>query len=54
MRLYTVLLRFLQTALRISDDTFIHHHEHIQTVITIVTSCWTIIDTDSRCMDPWT
>jgi hypothetical protein len=20
----------------------------------IVASCWTIIDTDSRCMDPWT
>jgi len=25
---------FLQTALRVSDDTLIHHQEHIQTVIT--------------------
>ena len=25
---------FLQTALHVSDDTLIHHKEHIQTVIT--------------------
>ena len=24
---------FLQTALNVSDDTLIHHHEHTQTVI---------------------
>ena len=34
MRLYTLLLYFLQTALHVSDDTFIHHQEHTQTVIT--------------------
>ena len=34
MRLYTVLLYFLQTALHVSDDNLIHHQEHIQTVIT--------------------
>ena len=34
MRLYKVLLYFLQTALHISDDTLIHLQEHIQTVIT--------------------
>ena len=35
MQLYTFLLYFLQTAVRVSDDTLIHHHEHNQTVITI-------------------
>ena len=34
MRLYTVLLYFLQTALHASDDTLTHHQEHIQTLIT--------------------
>ena len=34
MRLYTVLLYFLQTALHVPDDTLIHHQEHIQIVIT--------------------
>ena len=34
MRLYRVLLYFLQTTLHVSDDTLIHHQEHIQTVIT--------------------
>ena len=34
MRLYTVLLYFLQTAPHVSDDTLIRHQEHIQTVIT--------------------
>ena len=34
MRLHTVLLYFLQTTLHVSDDTLIHHQEHIQTVIT--------------------
>ena len=34
MRLYTVLLYFLQTAVHVSDDTLIHHQERIQTVIT--------------------
>ena len=29
-----ILLYFLQTALHVSDDTLIHHREHIQTVIT--------------------
>ena len=33
MRLFTVLLYFLQAALHVSDDTLIHHQEHIQTVI---------------------
>ena len=33
MRLFTVLLYFLQTALHVSDDTLIHHQEHTQTVI---------------------
>ena len=28
LRLYTVLLYFLQTALHVSDDTLIHHQEH--------------------------
>ena len=28
MRLYTVLLYFLQTALSVSDDTLTHHQEH--------------------------
>ena len=32
--IYIVLLYFLQTALHVSDDTLIHHQEHIQTVIT--------------------
>ena len=27
-------IRFLQTALHVSDDTLIHHREHTQTVIT--------------------
>jgi len=27
MRLYTVLLYFLQTSLHVSDDTLIHHQE---------------------------
>jgi len=34
MRLYTVLLYFLQTALHVLDDTLINHQEHIQIVIT--------------------
>jgi len=34
MRLYTVLLYFLQTALHVSDDTLIRHQEHILSVIT--------------------
>ena len=34
MRLYAVLLYFLQTVLHVSDDTLIHHQERIQTVIT--------------------
>jgi len=34
MRLYTVFIIFLQTALHVSDDTHIHHQEHNQTVIT--------------------
>ena len=34
MRLYTGLLFFLQTPLRVSDDTLVHHQEHTQTVIT--------------------
>jgi len=34
MRLCTVLLYFLRTAVHVSDDTLIHHQEHIQTVIT--------------------
>jgi len=34
MRLYTVLLYFLQTALHVSDDSLIHHQEHTETVIT--------------------
>jgi len=34
MRLYTVLLYFLQIALHVSDDILIHHQEHTQTVIT--------------------
>ena len=33
MRLYRVLLYFLQTALHVSDNTLIHHQEHIQTLI---------------------
>ena len=34
MQPYTVLLYSLQTALHVSDDTLIHHQEHIQTVFT--------------------
>ena len=34
MRLYTVLLYYLQTALHVSGDTLIYHQEHIQTLIT--------------------
>ena len=34
MRLYTVLLYFLQTALHVSDDILIHHQKYIQTIIT--------------------
>ena len=34
MRLYTVLLYFLQTTLHVSDDTLIHHQERTQNVIT--------------------
>ena len=34
MRLYNVLLYFLQTALHVSYDTVIHYQEHIQTVLT--------------------
>ena len=34
MRLYTVFILFLQTALHVSDYTLIHHQEHTQTVIT--------------------
>jgi len=34
MRLYAFLLYFLQTALHVSDDTLVHHQDHIQTVIT--------------------
>jgi len=34
MRLDTVLLYFLQTALHVSDDTLVHNQEHIETVIT--------------------
>ena len=45
MRLYTVLLYFLQTALHVSDDTFIHHQERIQTVITISGTCRTVFAT---------
>ena len=33
MRLYTVLLCFLQTALHVSDGALIHHQEHIQNLI---------------------
>jgi hypothetical protein len=29
MRLYTVLLYFMQTALHVSGDTLIHHQGHI-------------------------
>ena len=31
MRLYAVLLYFLQTVLHVSDDTLIHHQVHLQT-----------------------
>jgi len=34
MRLYTVLLYILQTAVHVSDDTLTHHQEHFHTVIT--------------------
>ena len=34
MLLYRDLLHFLQTVLHVSDETLIHHQEHIQTVIT--------------------
>ena len=112
-------LYFLQTAPHVSDDTLIHHQEHVQTVFTtsgtgrtvfaavrwrgttpprqwtvantvrpmpnvvitvwmcswwwmmvssekcravcrkyiksyVVASCWTVIDIDSQCTDPWT
>ena len=30
MRLYTVLLYFLQTALHVSDDTLTHHQENAE------------------------
>ena len=30
MRLFTVFIIFLQTALHVSDDTLIHHQEHTQ------------------------
>ena len=35
---------FLQTALRVSDDTLIHHQEHTQTVITISGTSRTVPD----------
>ena len=34
MRLYTVLLYFLQTALHVWGENFTHHQENTQTVIT--------------------
>ena len=34
MRLYTVLLYFLHTALHVLDDTLNHYQEHTQTTIT--------------------
>jgi len=48
MRLYTVFIIFLQTALHVSDDSLIHHQQHTQTVITtsgtgrtvFATVCW--------------
>ena len=43
MRLYTILLYFLQTTLHVSDGTFIHHQEHIQTVITTSGTGQTVI-----------
>ena len=46
MRLYTVLLYFLLTALHVSDDTLIHHQEHIQTVITTPGTGRTVFATD--------
>ena len=44
MRLYKVLLYFLQTVLRVSDDTLVHHQEHIQTVITTTGTGRTVMD----------
>ena len=48
MRLYKVLLYFLYTVLRVSDDILIRHQEHTQTLITtsgtgrivFATVCW--------------
>ena len=57
MRLYTVLLYFLQTALHVSNVTLIHHQEHIQTVITTSGTGRTVADgskygsTSARCCD---
>jgi len=45
MRLYTVLLYILQIALHVSDDTLIHHQEHIQTVITTSSTGRTVFAT---------
>ena len=45
MQLHTVLLYFLQTALYVSDDTLIHHQEHIQTVITTSSNGQTVFAT---------
>ena len=43
--IYTVLLHFLQTAVHVSDDTLIHHQEHIQTLITTSGTCRTAFAT---------
>ena len=57
MRLFTVLLYFLQTTLRVADDTLIHHPKHVELSaeniieLYIVASCWTIIENDSRCTE---
>jgi hypothetical protein len=40
---------FLQTALHVSDDTFIHHQEHPQTVITTSGTGRTVFATVRRC-----
>ena len=48
MRLYTVLLYFLQTALHVSDDSLVHHQDHIQTVITTSGSGRTVFATVLR------
>ena len=45
MRLYTVLLYFLQIALHVSNDTLTHHQEHTQTVITTSGTGRTVFDT---------